>query len=186
MRMLGRACKVKAKIGIEWAGKWLTSGDKSSSPSAAIAVISFTILVGIIFHIRLDDMFDIAYFNQDIFRLQVGVYNTTFAMHVVEAQKHLLCDLLYQRHGNASMIPALDKTQEIFAQHLKNHAHVDTIGASMFKGIEKTNDMFSARMTWFGLNNLAEQFDLINCGLGIVSSGAHDLKGDVAIGNSVL
>jgi hypothetical protein len=77
------------------------------------------------------------------------------------------------------MIPPLDQAQEILAQDLKHHANVCAIGAFVLEGIQKADDMFSARVIWFGGYDLVEQLDFVYSGFGVVCCGPHDLQGDV-------
>ena len=74
-------------------------------------------------------MLDIANLDKNVLGLKIGVDDTALAVEVVEAEEHLLCDLLDQGHGYAAVIPSLDQAQEILAQHLKDHADVDAVGA---------------------------------------------------------
>ena len=108
----------------------MTPSDKGSTSPAAISVIFlvFLVLFGVVLDISLYDLLDIANLDQDVFRLQVGMDNPAFPVHIIQTQQHLFCDLLDQRHGDAAMVPALNQTQQIFTQHLEDHADMDTIG----------------------------------------------------------
>jgi len=45
-------------------------------------------------------------------------------MDVVEAEKHLSCDLFDDMFGNTSILIPLDEAQQVFAEDLKDHADV--------------------------------------------------------------
>ena len=187
MRMLGRVfIEVKAaKVGIERTRKRLAARDEGSSSSTTIAIIISTDINFVLVDIGLDNVLDIANLNQDIFGLQVGVDDATFTVHVVETQQDLLGDLFYQGHGDASMIPSLDETQKILAQHLKHHADVHAVGPAMLKGIQQADDMFSSRMAWLGLDDLVEQLDFVDGRFRVVGGRADDLERDMAIRDRV-
>lgn len=50
-------------------------------------------------------------------------------MHVVEAQKDLLCNLFDEVHGDTLVLMSLDQAEQILAQDLENHADVGAIGS---------------------------------------------------------
>jgi len=77
------------------------------------------------------------------------------------------------------VVPALDQAQKILTQDLKNHADVHAVGTFVIERIEQTDYMFPAGVVHVGLNDLVEQFDLVQSSLGVVSSRAHDLESDV-------
>jgi hypothetical protein len=57
------------------------------------------------------------------------------------------------------------------------------MGTLVFEGVEQADDVFSAGMVGFGLDNSVEKLNLVDGGLGVVGSGADDLEGNVlAIG----
>jgi len=45
-------------------------------------------------------------------------------MDVVEAEKHLSCDLLDDMFRNASILIPLDEAQQVFSEDFKDHADV--------------------------------------------------------------
>lgn len=45
--------------------------------------------------------------------------------------------------------------------------------------------MFPTRVGWVGFDYAAQQFDLIDGGFGVMGCGAHDLEGNVLVGNGI-
>ena len=70
-------------------------------------------------------------------------------MHVIQPQQNLLRNLLHEMHRYSLILVPFDETEEILAQHLKDHAHVDAIWAFVLEVIEKRNDM---RATWMSMS----------------------------------
>lgn len=175
------------KVGVERTGQWLApSNEGSTSPSAVpVIFLVFLVLFGVVLDISLYDLFDVANLDQDVLGLQVGMDDPAFPVHIIQTQQDLFCDLLDQRHGDAAMVPALNQTQEIFTQHLEDHADVDTIGTFVLEGIEQTDDMFPTRVGRVGFDDAAQQFNLIDGGFGVMGGGAHDLEGNVLVGNGI-
>jgi hypothetical protein len=56
---------------------------------------------------------------------------------------------------------------------------VSAIYALVFKGIKEANDMLAAGMVGFGLDNLIEELDLVDSGLGVMGGGTDDLEGNM-------
>ena len=158
----------------------------STSPSAVpVVFLLFLFLFGVFLDICLDNLLDVANLDQDVLRLQIRVDNPAFPVHIIQTQQHLLRDLLDQRHGDAAMVPALNQTQQVFTKHLKDHADVNTIGTPVLEGIEQTDDVFPTRVGRVGFDDAAQQFDFIDGGFGVMGGGAHDLEGDVFVGNGI-
>lgn len=83
------------------------------------------------------------------------------------------------------MVPPFDQAQQVLAKHLKHHADVDAVGTFVLKGIQQADDMLLAGMVGVGLDDLLQQFDLIDGGLGVMSGGADDFEGDMPSGDGV-
>ena len=83
------------------------------------------------------------------------------------------------------MVPTLDQAEQVLAQHLEDHADVGAIGAFVFEGVEEGDDVLAPGVVGLGLDDLAEQLDLVDGGLGVVGGRAYDLEGDVLLGDIV-
>jgi len=180
---LGRLVVVEARV--ERAGQRLAAGDEGPSPSAPVAVVLLVLLLGLLLDVLLDDLLDVADLDQDVLGLEVGVDDAALAVQVVQAEQHLLGDLLDQRHGDAAVVPALDQAQQVLTQHLEDHADVDAIGALVLERVEQADDVLAAGVVGVGLDDALEQLDLVDGSLGVVGGGAHDLEGDVLAGDGV-
>ena len=77
------------------------------------------------------------------------------------------------------MVPALDQAQKVLTQDLKDHADVHAVGTFVVERVEQADDMFPAGVVHVGLNDLVEQFDLVQSSFGVVGGRAHDLESDV-------
>lgn len=157
----------------------LAACDESPAPSAAVAVVFLFVLVGALGQDPLDNLLDVTNLDEDVFGLEVGVDDAAFAVQVVQAQQHLLGDLLDQRHGDAAVVPALDEAQQVLAQHLEHHAHVGAVGALVLKRVQQADDVLAAGVVGIGLDNLIEQLDLVDGRLGVVRGGPHHLERNV-------
>ena len=144
----------------------MTASDESPPTSPSVAVVLF--LGGFRLDNALNNLFDISNFDENVFWLKVGVDDTAFAMKVVEAEEYLFCDLFDQRHGDAAVVPALNQTQQVFTQYLKDHADVGAIGTLVFKRVEQTHDMFPTGVRGIGFDDAAEEFNFIDGGFGVV------------------
>lgn len=60
-----------------------------------------------------------------------------------------------------------------------------SVGALVFEGVEKADDVFPAGMLRLRGDNLLEELDLVDGGLCVVCGGAHDFEGDVLAGGVV-
>lgn len=171
---------------VERAGKRLAScNQRPPSPPAIPVAILAVFLLGLVLDVCLYNLLDVADFDEDVLGLQVGVDDAALAVQVVEAQQHLLGDLLDKRHGYAPMVPPLDQAQQVLAQDLKDHADVDAVGALVVERVEQTDDMLAAGVVLVGVDDFFEQLDLVEGRLGVVGGGAHDLEGDVLAGGVV-
>src|SRR6187399_1927388 len=113
MRVARRKHIRVSKARVERRGQRLAAGDQSSAPPTAIPIVFFVTRLAL--HHLLDDLLDIPDLDEHILRLQVGMDDTAFPVQVVQAQQDLLRYLLYQRHGNASVVPLLDETEQVLA-----------------------------------------------------------------------
>lgn len=162
---------------VEGRRQWLAAGNQCPTSPPAVAIVLF---VGwLTLNNLLDNLFDVANLDQDVFGLQIGVNDATFPMQVVQAQQNLFGDLLDESHRNPPMIPFLDQAQQVFAQDLENHTDVCPVGPFMFEGVEEANDMFSAGVVRLCGNNLLQEFDLVDSGLGVVRSGTNNFERDM-------
>lgn len=53
--------------------------------------------------------------------------NTATPVHIIEAQQNLLRNVLTNVHRYTLVLMSLDQTKEVFSEHFKNHANVDTV-----------------------------------------------------------
>ena len=168
------------EAGIEGTGKGLAAGDKCPPSPPAVPVVIVTVFVlGVVFDVCLHNLLHVANFNEHVLGLQIRVDDAALAMEVIEAEQNLLGDLLYERHGYAAVVPPLDQTQQVLTQNFKHHADVDAIGAFVIERVEQTDNVLAAGMVLVGIDNFFQQLDLVESRLGVVSSGADDLKGNV-------
>lgn len=175
----------KLETRVEGTGQRLASSDQGAAPPPAVAVVLLLLLLGLLLNVRFHDLLHVADLDQHVLRLQIGVNDSTFPVQVVQTQQHLLRNLFDERHRNAAMIPSLDQSKQVFSQHFKYHADVDTIGALMLERVEQTDHMFATRVGWLRLDDAIQQLDLVDSGFGIMSGGANDLQGDVLAGRRI-
>lgn len=163
--------------GVEGRWEWLASGNKCPPPPPAnTAALLFQLLIlDYLFH----DLFDIAYLNQDILGLEVGMDNAALSMEVVESEENLLRNLLDERHGDATVVPTLNETEQIFAQDLEDHAYMGAVGTVVLEGIKEADDMSTAWMVGLRLDYFAEKLYLIDGRLGVMGSGSNNFEGDM-------
>ena len=102
-----------AETGIKGTRKRLAACDQGPPSSATIAIVFLVVRCRLAFNESLDYLFHITNLDQHILGLQVCVYDAAVPMKVVQAQQDLLCDLLNEWHGDASVIPSLDQTQQV-------------------------------------------------------------------------
>lgn len=165
---------------IERTGQRLGACDEGPpSPPAVPAAVVAVLFLGLVFDIGLDNLLDVANFDEDVFGLEVGVDDAALAVEVVEAQQDLFCDLLDQRHGDAAVVPALDEAQQVLAEDFKDHAHVDAVRALVVERVEQADDVLAAGVVLVRVDDFFEQLDLVEGGFGVVGGGADDLEGDV-------
>lgn len=155
----------------------MTAGDEGPTTPPSVTVVLLLSSLGL--DNALDNLLDVSNLDKNVFWFEVGVDDAAFAMEVVEAQKNLLCDLFDKGHRNAAMIPALDETKQVLSKDLENHTYVGAVGSLVLKRVQKTHDMLATGVIRLGLNNLIEEFDLVDGGLGVVGGGTDDLEGDV-------
>lgn len=78
------------------------------------------------------------------------------------------------------MIPSLDETEQILPQDLKNHTDMYPVWTFVLERIQQTDHMFLAWMIRIRLNDLVQQFDLIDGRLRIVRGRADHLQRDMS------
>jgi len=84
-----------------------------------------------------DGGLDVVDDDEDIFRFEVGMNDATTAMHVIEAEEDLLCDLTDEADGDAFVLMPPDQRQQIFAEDLKDHADMYAVRAPMPEVVQK-------------------------------------------------
>lgn len=62
---------------------------------------------------------------------------------------------------------------------------MNAVRSFMFERIQKTDDVFLARMVGVRLNDLLQQLDLVDCRLRVVSGGPDDFERDMSAGDGV-
>ena len=164
-----------AEARVERTRQRLAASDESPPPPPSVSVVFFPVLL-CFGHILLDDLFYIANFDQHIFRFEVGVNDAAFAMKIVQAKKYLLRDLFYKGHWDAAVVPALDETKKILAQHFKDHADMVAVWTFVMKRVKKAHDVSAARVVLICIDNALKELDLIECGFGVVRGRTDDLK----------
>lgn len=171
------------EAGVQGRRQRLRARDQRAAPPPPIAVV---LLVGsLLLHVFLDDLLDVANLDEDVLGLEVGVDDAALAVQVVQAEQDLLGNLLHEGDGDAAVVPALDQAQQVLAQHLEDHADVGAVGALVLEGVEEGDDVLAPGVVGLGLDDLAEQLDLVDGGLGVVCRRAHDLERDVLLGGVV-
>lgn len=95
------------EAGIE--GRWQRLAPSDQGPPSPTAIPSVLLVAGLVLHNPLHGLLDVTDFDQDVFGLEIGMDDTTFAVQVVEAEENLLCNLFDEGHRNTPMIPPLDQ-----------------------------------------------------------------------------
>lgn len=176
-----------AEAGVQRAGQRLAACNQSTPPPAPVAIVFLIFFLGLFLrHMRLDDLLYIANLNQHVLWLQVGMDDAALPVEIIQSEQHLLGDLLHKRHGNTSVVPALNQTQQVLTQHLKDHTYVNAVGSFVFEGVQQTHNMLAARVGGFRLDDPIEELDFVDRGLSIMSSGAHNLQRNVLASSGVL
>lgn len=158
----------------------MTASNEGPPPASTVPIILLLLLADrFALNDALDNLLNVANFDEDVFGLEIGVDYAAFPVEVIEAQQDLLGDLLDKGHRNASVVPPLDETKEVLSQNLKNHANMGAVGALVFERVEQTHDVFATRVFGFGLDDAVEKLNLVDGRLGIVGGGSHNLEGDV-------
>lgn len=122
-----------AETSIKWRRQRLAAGDKCPSSPATVAIVFLFKRFGL--NNLLHNLLDVADFDKDVLGLEICVDDSAFAVEVVESKQNLLCDLLDKRHGNAAVVPFLDKSQQGLAKDLKDHAHMGAVRALVLKRV---------------------------------------------------
>jgi hypothetical protein len=63
--------------------------------------------------------------------------NSTTSMHVIQAQQHLFCDWLDERHRHPFILMSFYQAQELVTKDLKDHADVRAIRTLVSEVIEE-------------------------------------------------
>lgn len=169
-----------AKTCIERAREGLTTGDQGAPSPASISMVVFIFfLLGLVIDVSLHDLLYITNLDENVLGFQIGVDNAALPVKVIETEQDLLRDLFDQRHWNASVVPALDETEQIFTQDFKDHADVDTIGALVIERVQEAHDMSPSWVFHVCLDYLVEKPNLVECGFCVVRRGSDDFESDV-------
>lgn len=154
---------------VQRARQRLAARDEGPASPAPVGVILLLLLLDLVLvDERLDDVLHVANLDQHVLGLQVRVDDAALAVQVVQAQQHLLRDLLDQRHRDAAVVPALDEAQQVLPEHLKHHAHVRAVGALVLERVEQADDVLAPRVLRVGGHDLVEQLDLVDGRLRVV------------------
>lgn len=73
--------------------------------------------------------------------MRTGVNDATTAVHVIEAEEDLLCNLTNEMLGDALSLVTLDEAEKVFTEDFENHADVGSMGTFMSKMIKKSSDV---------------------------------------------
>ena len=87
--------------------------------------------------------------------------NTTLSMQVVQPKQNLFGNLLDKNFGDALVVVSLNKSQEIFTENLKDHAHMRAIGAIVSEGVKQTHNICATRVIRVGGDDTLKQTDFI-------------------------
>ncbi len=173
----GREERGVVETRVEGRRQGLAACDESPPPPAAVPVV--LLVVGLALNHPLDDLLDVADLDQHVFRLEVRMYDAAFPMQIVEPQEHLFCDLLDERHRDAAVVPLLDQAQQVLPQHLEHHAHMCAIRPLVLKRVQQADDVFAPGVVRVRLDDLVEQLNLVDGGLGIVGGRPYDFERNV-------
>ena len=78
--------------------------------------------------------------------VRTGVNDPTTTVHIIEAEKDLLCNLANEVLGDALSLMTLDQAEEVFSEDFKDHAYMCTMRTFMAKVVEEGDDMGTTRM----------------------------------------
>lgn len=163
----------------------LTAGNQSASSSATVPVpligpgASGAVLVLPVVNVGFDNLLDVSDLDQHVLRFQVGVDNLALPVHVVKTQKNLLGDLLYQSHGDTTVLIPLNQSKQVLSENLENHADVSSVGSFMFEGVEELDDVGLSGVVGVRRNNSLKKLNLVESSFCVVRSTSYDFEGNV-------
>ena len=101
----------------------------------------------------------------DVLRLDVRMHKVTFFMKILQAEKNLPGDALYDARGNTLPAVFLDEGEDVCAEGLKGDTDMGGRGDGVGERIEEGDDMGPPWMRGGGIGDLTEQFYFISSGL---------------------
>jgi hypothetical protein len=91
----------------------------------------------------------------DVLRLNVGVHKVTFFVKILQAEKDLPDDALYDAGRNTLSAIFLDKGEDVGAEGLKGDAYMSCRGDGVGERIEEGDDVCPPWMRGGGIGDLA-------------------------------
>jgi uncharacterized membrane protein len=67
--------------------------------------------------------------------MRTGVNDPTTAVHVIETEEDLFCNLTNEMLGDALALVTLDEAEQVFSEDFENHAYMGSMGTFMSKVI---------------------------------------------------
>lgn len=103
------------------------------------------------------------------------------AMHIVESEQDLFCDLFDEGHGHALALVPTDEPEQVLAEHFKNHAYVRPVGPTMPKVVEEANYMPPTGMIMVRRDYALQEFDLVEGSLRVALRRLDDFEGNMTV-----
>lgn len=94
-------------------------------------------------------------------------------MQVVECDQHLACECAHDWQRHAFVVVCLDECQQVVAEHLKHHAHMQPVGPRVLEAVQQPAAVLA--VVWVAPADLAEQGDLVTGCLSVVGCTLLDL-----------
>ena len=91
----------------------------------------------------------------DVLRLDVGMHKVTFFVKILQAEKDLPGDALYNRRRNTLPAIFLDEGEDVCAEGLKGDAYMGGRGDGVGERIEEGDDVGPSGMRGGGICDLA-------------------------------
>jgi len=77
--------------------------------------------------------------------------------------------LLDDRLWNTSMLISFDQAEQVFAEDLKDHADMATVGTVMTEIIDETDDVVTTSVGGRRCDYSLKKLNLVECGFGVVT-----------------